>query len=82
MLKILACLDSVTMAAARRQELDVPRNIAAALGRSAVEAAALQMHFFPRMSQFQSLKHGSKSPTRRPLQLRGDSLKLVRSPLR
>ena len=40
MLKILACLDSVTMAASRRQELDVPRNIAAALGRSAVEAAA------------------------------------------
>ncbi len=40
MLKMLACLDSVEMAASRRQELDIPRDGAAALGRSAVEAAA------------------------------------------
>jgi hypothetical protein len=39
MLKMLACLDSVEMAASRRQELDIPRDVAAALGRSAVEAA-------------------------------------------
>lgn len=40
MFKILPCLDSDEMAKSRRQELDIPRNIAAALGRSAVEAAA------------------------------------------
>jgi len=40
MLKILPCLDSDEMAASRRQELDIPRNVAAALGRSAVEAVA------------------------------------------
>jgi uncharacterized protein (TIGR02452 family) len=40
MLKMLPCLDSGEMATCRRQELDVPRHIAAALGRSAVEAAA------------------------------------------
>jgi uncharacterized protein (TIGR02452 family) len=38
-LTILTCLDSVEMSAARRRELDIPRNVAAALGRSAVEAA-------------------------------------------
>ena len=38
-LTILPCLDSAEMAAARRQELDIPRRVAAALGRSAVEAA-------------------------------------------
>lgn len=38
-LTILPFLDSVEMSAARRQELDIPRNVAAALGRSAVEAA-------------------------------------------
>ncbi len=40
MLKILPCLDSAEMATSRRRELDIPRNVAAALGRSAVEAAA------------------------------------------
>ncbi len=38
-LHVLPCLDSAAMAASRRQELDVPRDVAAALGRSAVEAA-------------------------------------------
>src|SRR5262245_1201432 len=38
-LHILPCLDSQQMAASRRQELDIPRDVAAALGRSAVEAA-------------------------------------------
>jgi uncharacterized protein (TIGR02452 family) len=38
-LNILPCLDSMEMATARRRELDIPRNVAAALGRSAVEAA-------------------------------------------
>jgi hypothetical protein len=36
-LHILPCLDSEQMAASRRQELDIPRDVAAALGRSAVE---------------------------------------------
>jgi uncharacterized protein (TIGR02452 family) len=40
MLKILRCLDSAEMSASRRQELDIPQNVAAALGRSAVEATA------------------------------------------
>jgi uncharacterized protein (TIGR02452 family) len=40
MLKILPCLDSDELANSRRRELDIPRNVAAALGRSAVEAAA------------------------------------------
>jgi uncharacterized protein (TIGR02452 family) len=39
LLKILACLDSAEIAIARRRELDVPGDVAAALGRSAVEAA-------------------------------------------
>lgn len=38
-LNILPCLDSGAMAASRRQELDLPRQVAAALGTSAVEAA-------------------------------------------
>ncbi len=38
-LNILPCLDSAELAASRRQELDIPRNVAAWLGRSAVEAA-------------------------------------------
>jgi uncharacterized protein (TIGR02452 family) len=38
-LRILPCLDSEQMAASRRQELKIPRDVAAALGRSAVEAA-------------------------------------------
>jgi uncharacterized protein (TIGR02452 family) len=38
-LRILPCLDTEEMAASRRQELDIPRQVAAALGRSAVEAA-------------------------------------------
>lgn len=40
MLKMFACLDSAELAAIRQQELDIPRDVAAALGRSAVEAAA------------------------------------------
>jgi uncharacterized protein (TIGR02452 family) len=40
MFKILPCLDSDELAASRRRELDIPRSTAAALGRSAVEAAA------------------------------------------
>jgi uncharacterized protein (TIGR02452 family) len=39
-LTILPCLDSEEMAAARLHELDIPRNVATALGRTAVEAAA------------------------------------------
>ena len=35
----LPCLDSAEMAASRKAELDIPRNTAAALGRSAVKAA-------------------------------------------
>ena len=38
-LHILPCLDSAQMATSRRQELSIPRDVAAALGRSAVEAA-------------------------------------------
>lgn len=40
MFKILPFLDSDELSASRRRELDIPRNAAAALGRSAVEAAA------------------------------------------
>jgi hypothetical protein len=39
-LHVLPCLDSAEMAASRRRELNIPRDIAAALGRSAVEAAS------------------------------------------
>lgn len=38
-LHVLPCLDSDSMAASRRQELNIPRDVAAALGRSAGEAA-------------------------------------------
>jgi uncharacterized protein (TIGR02452 family) len=38
-LTILRCLDSAAMAETCRQELDIPRNVAAELGWSAVEAA-------------------------------------------
>jgi len=38
-LHFLPCLDSAAMAASRREELDIPRDVAATLGRSAVEAA-------------------------------------------
>ena len=38
MFKILPCIDSVEMAASRRQELDIPRNVAAEFGRPALEA--------------------------------------------
>jgi uncharacterized protein (TIGR02452 family) len=38
-MRILPCVDSDQMAAARRQELDIPTDIAAALGRSAVNAS-------------------------------------------
>src|SRR5215475_15709625 len=37
-LHILPCLDSEQMAESRRQELNIPSDVAAALGRSAVEA--------------------------------------------
>ena len=40
MFNIPPCLDSVEMSVSRRQELDIPRNVAALLGRSAVEAVA------------------------------------------
>jgi uncharacterized protein (TIGR02452 family) len=46
-LSILPCLDSVEMSEARRRDLDIPRNVAAALGRSAVEAAG-NGHYFNR----------------------------------
>jgi uncharacterized protein (TIGR02452 family) len=39
-LHILPCLDSEEMATSRRQELEIPREAAAALGRSAVKAAS------------------------------------------
>ncbi len=39
MLEILPCLDSEEMAATRKRELEISRKAAAALGRSAVEAA-------------------------------------------
>lgn len=38
-LHVLPCLDSEEMAARREEELSIPRDVAAALGRSAVEAA-------------------------------------------
>jgi uncharacterized protein (TIGR02452 family) len=38
-LHILPCLDSEQMASSRRQELSIPRDVAAVLGQSAVEAA-------------------------------------------
>lgn len=38
-LHLLPCLDSEQMASSRREELNIPRHVAAALGRSAVEAA-------------------------------------------
>lgn len=38
-LRVLPCLDSHEMAAARKKELDIPRQFAADLGKSAVEAA-------------------------------------------
>jgi len=44
-LTVLPCLDSPELAILRRQELDVPRSAAAALGRSAVEAAAVGYYF-------------------------------------
>jgi uncharacterized protein (TIGR02452 family) len=39
------CLDSKDMAAARQRELDIPRSVAADLGRSAVEAANNGFYF-------------------------------------
>jgi len=39
MFKILPCIDSVEIAVSRRQELDIPRDVAAELGRSALESA-------------------------------------------
>jgi len=49
-LNILPCLDSGEMAAARRQELDIPPHAAAALGRSAVEAARVG-HYVNRVGE-------------------------------
>jgi uncharacterized protein (TIGR02452 family) len=46
MFKILPCLDSVEMSTSRRQELDIPRNVAAALGSSAVAAAVEGQYVF------------------------------------
>jgi len=43
--RILACLDSSVMAAARRRELDISRDVAARLGTSAVEAAISGFYF-------------------------------------
>ena len=40
MLKLLPCLDSEELAESRKRELNIPRDVAADLGRSAVEAAA------------------------------------------
>src|SRR5262245_49257025 len=42
---IVPCLDSAEMAAARRRELDIPRDVAARLGTSAVEAAISGFYF-------------------------------------
>ena len=42
---ILSCLDSAEMAAARRRELDIPRDVAAALGRSAIGAGVAGYYF-------------------------------------
>ena len=47
MLKLLPCLDSAEMAATRRRELDLPRDVAAELGRSAV-AAITDGYYFDR----------------------------------
>ena len=47
---ILPCLDSDELATARRQELDIPRELAAALGRSAVDAAR-KGHYVTRNGQ-------------------------------
>jgi uncharacterized protein (TIGR02452 family) len=44
-LRILPCLDSSEIATARRRELDIPRSVAIALGRSAVEAAVSGYYF-------------------------------------
>jgi len=44
-LRILPFLDSAEMGAVRRRELDIPRDIALALGRSAVEAAEKGYYF-------------------------------------
>jgi uncharacterized protein (TIGR02452 family) len=38
-LQLLPCLDSERMASSRRQELNIPRDVASVLGQSAVEAA-------------------------------------------
>jgi len=38
-LTLLPCLDGEDMAGARRRELDMPADLAASLGRSAVEAS-------------------------------------------
>jgi len=39
MIKVLPCIDSIEASTARRRELDIPPETAAALGKSAVEAA-------------------------------------------
>src|SRR5689334_2518011 len=44
-LRILPFFDFAEMAAVRRRELDIPRDVAAALGRSAVEAAVSGFYF-------------------------------------
>src|SRR5262249_13878516 len=44
-LHIQPCLDSEQMAASRRQELNIPRDVSTALGRSAVEATHAGLYF-------------------------------------
>jgi uncharacterized protein (TIGR02452 family) len=43
----LPCLDSEAMASSRRRELDIPRDVAVRLGRSAVEASRNGKYFAP-----------------------------------
>lgn len=50
MLRMLACLDSAEMAEARRRELDMPRNVATALGLSAL-AAVMEGHYIDRLNR-------------------------------
>ena len=58
-LRMLSCLDSAEMGAARRRELDIPRDVAAALGKSAVEAR-VEGCYFTRVGQKVDLAHSVK----------------------
>src|SRR5215475_13133630 len=55
-LRVLPFLDSAEMAAARRRELDIPRDVAAALGRSAVEVGVTG-YYFTRAGEKVDLAH-------------------------